>query len=88
LVRLLIFAGVIYLTYRLLKSWKLKNTQSKVGFGKTENVIDDIMIKDPFCETYFPKRNGVHLLVDGKDLYFCSPECRDKFIASHQKENS
>jgi len=86
LFRLLIFAGVIYLTYRLLKSWKLKNTQSKVDFGKTDNIVDDIMIKDPFCETHFPKRNGVHLLVDGKDLYFCSTECRDKFIASHQKE--
>ncbi|MBU1163547.1 MAG: hypothetical protein KKA75_05285 [Proteobacteria bacterium] len=46
------------------------------------------MIKDPFCETYFPKRNGVHLLVDGKDLYFCSTECRDKFIASQQKEST
>ncbi len=86
MVRLLIFAGVIYLTYRLLKSWKLKNTQSKVDFGKTDNIVDDIMIKDPFCETYFPKRTGVHLLVDGKDLYFCSTECRDKFVASHNKE--
>jgi len=88
LFRLLTFAGVIYLTYRLLKFWKLKNTQSKAGFGKTDNVVDDIMIKDPFCETYFPKRNGVHLLVDGKDLYFCSTECRDKFIASQQKEST
>jgi len=85
LFRLLIFAGVIYLAYRLLKSWKLKNIQSKAGFDKTDNIIDDIMIKDPFCETYFPKRNGVHLLVDGKDLYFCSTECRDKFIASKKK---
>ncbi len=86
--RLLIFAGVIYLSYRLLKSWMLKNTQRKAGFGKTGNVVDDIMIKDPFCEAYFPKRNGVHLLVDGKDLYFCSTECRDKFIASRQKKNT
>ena len=90
--RLLIFAGVIYLSYRLLKSWKLKNmlknTLGKAGFGKTGNVVDDIMIKDPFCESYFPKRNGVHLKVDGKDLYFCSTECRDKFIASRQKKNT
>lgn len=86
--RLLILAGVIYLSYRLVKSWQLKNTQRKMGFEKNGNVVDDIMIKDPFCESYFPKRNGVHLLVDGKDLYFCSTECRDKFIASHQKKNS
>jgi len=71
-----------------MKSWMLKNAQGKADFGKTDNIVDDIMIKDPFCETYFPKRNGVHFLVDGKDLYFCSTECRDKFIASRQKKNS
>ena len=86
MLRLLIFAGVIYLCYRLLKSWMLKNKPRETGFGKSDNMIDDIMIKDPFCETYFPKRNGVHLLFGGKDLYFCSTECRDKFIASHNKE--
>ena len=85
--RLLIFAGLIYFCYRFLKSWKLKNTQRKTGFGKTDNVVDDIMIKDPFCEAYFPTRNGVHLLFDGKDLYFCSRECRDRFIASSKKKN-
>jgi len=42
--------------------------------------IDDIMIKDPFCEAYFPKRNAVHLNIGGEDLYFCSTECKDKYI--------
>ncbi|MCK5509082.1 MAG: hypothetical protein KAI50_11275 [Desulfobacterales bacterium] len=85
--RLLIVAGIICLFYRLLKFWKLKNTQKKASFGKTGNVVDDVMIKDPFCEAYFPRKNGVHLLVDGKDLYFCSTECRDKFVSLHQKNN-
>jgi YHS domain-containing protein len=48
--------------------------------------FDDIMVKDPFCNTYFPKRSGVHLHYKGQDLYFCKTECRDGFIAA-QKEN-
>jgi YHS domain-containing protein len=44
--------------------------------------IDDVMIKDPYCEAYFPRRSGVHLRQDGQDLYFCSAECRDKFVES------
>jgi YHS domain-containing protein len=39
------------------------------------------MIKDPFCEAYFPKRTGVHLNFGGKDLYFCSRQCKDKYFA-------
>lgn len=85
--RFLIVAGVVCLCYRLLKSWKLKDTQGNTGVGKTGNVVDDVMIKDPFCEAYFPRKNGVHLLIDGKDVYFCSTECRDKFVSLHKKKN-
>jgi len=51
--------------------------------SKTSGEIDDIMIKDPLCEIYFPKKDGVHLRDDGKDLYFCSDTCRDKYVALH-----
>ena len=84
--RLLILLAIIYLCYRALKSWMLQSkTSRKTVFGKTAAEIDDIMVKDPFCEVYFPKRDGVHLKVDGKDLYFCSTECRDNYVASQSK---
>lgn len=67
--------------YRGLKSWAVRYISNTLqGYGRAE--IDDIMIQDPFCEVYFPKREGVHLNAEGSDLYFCSPECRDKFIAA------
>jgi len=79
--RLLIIIGVAYLAYRALKSWMLQNAATeKTVTGETTGEIDDVMIKDPFCQVYFPKRNGVHLKADGEDLYFCSKECRDRFI--------
>ena len=79
--RLLIIIGVAYLAYRALKSWMLQNVSTeKTVTGETTGEIDDVMVKDPFCQVYFPKRNGVHLKADGEDLYFCSKECRDRFI--------
>ena len=79
--RLLIIIGIAYLAYRALKSWMLQNvSKEKTVTGETTGEIDDVMIKDPFCQVYFPKRNGVHLKADGEDLYFCSKECRDRFI--------
>jgi len=54
--------------------------------GQTAAEIDDVMIKDPFCEAYFPKRNGVHLNFDGKDLYFCSSRCKDNYLAERSEK--
>ena len=71
--RLLILLGIVYLCYRFLKSWMLKDQSSqKTVLSKKAGEIDDVMVKDPYCEIYFPKKDGVHLKIDGKDLYFCS----------------
>ena len=56
------------------------------AFAKRHGVligqIDDDMVKDPYCGVYFAKRDGVLLRHQGKDIYFCSEECRDNFLSS------
>ena len=85
--KLLILFVIVYLGYKTLKSWMLQNTaMGKTVSQKATREIDDIMVKDPFCEVHFPKRNGVHLRMEGKDLYFCSMRCRDGFV--QQKNES
>lgn len=83
--RLLVLMGLLYLGYRLMKSWVVKETSSqKTAFDKkTGQMIDDVMVKDPYCDVYFAKRDGVHLNFQGKDVYFCSTECKDKFLEKH-----
>ena len=85
--RLLIIIAVAYLAYRAVKSWMLQNASTKKTVaGETAGEIDDVMVKDPFCQAYFPKRNGVRLKANGEDLYFCSQECRDKFVEVRNKK--
>ncbi|MBU0985975.1 MAG: hypothetical protein KKH68_01875 [Proteobacteria bacterium] len=85
--RLLIFLGIIYLGYRALKSLMLQGSAGqKPVSNQPVGEIDDVMIKDPLCEVYFPRRNGVHLKAGGEDLFFCSTECKDKFIAMRLKK--
>lgn len=87
--RLLIVLGIIYLVYRAVKSWLRHHISShQTTYGSPAGEIDDIMVKDPYCEVYFLKRNGVPLRFEGNDLYFCSTECRDKFVASHSKKST
>ncbi len=87
--KLLMLAGLIYLIYRTAKSWMSAGSRASSELaGRKAGEIDDVMVKDPFCEVYFPKRNGVKLRVEGQGLLFCSPECRDKFIERHKNSEN
>ena len=87
MIRFIILVVVVYVLYRSLKSWMFQaSSSSRQVSSKTATEIDDVMIKDPFCEAYFPKRNGVHLHFGGKDLYFCSNQCKDKYLVVHSEK--
>lgn len=87
MVRLIVLVVIGYLAYRLAKRWIRSQTQSyRVdGRGKDIDRIDDVMVKDPQCGTYFPRRDGFPLKKDGNELLFCSRECRDSYIAANSQ---
>jgi uncharacterized protein len=86
LIRFFIIIGIFYLAFKILKLALLKGNSYKQGIGrKSASEIDDVMIKDPFCGVYFPQRNRVSANIKGNTLYFCSSECRNKYIESHSK---
>jgi len=87
MIKILILFCVAFLLYRSLRSWMFPDTSKNTVSGKGTGQIDDVMIKDPYCEAYFPKRNAVHLNVKGSDFYFCSKECRDNYIAGQKQKN-
>jgi len=81
LFKLLIIAGIVYFIYKKLKSLTLQGGWSSHKVSGQENPpIDDVMIQDPVCKTWFSKRDAVHLHIDGQDFYFCSTQCRDSFL--------
>jgi YHS domain-containing protein len=38
--------------------------------------------KDPACGTYISAATSIHENVGGETFYFCSKQCRDKYVAS------
>lgn len=86
MIKLIVILALVYICYRALKTWILKSAPpiEQGDRRKPAGHIDDVMVKDPFCQVYFPKRKGVPLKKDGKELLFCSEECRDKYKS---KEN-
>lgn len=74
--RLIFFAVLIYLLYLLIKGF-LK--QGKEYQGKVKDGVIDEMVQDPVCKTYIPRREAVKRNYGGKEIFFCSKECADKF---------
>lgn len=78
--KLLLLIVIVYLTYRAVKSWLLRNLQVPGQNAPHNPKIDDVMVKDPVCGVYFPRREGVELRHDGQVVTFCSEACRDRFL--------
>ncbi len=79
MIKLLFLGALAYLFYTMAKPWLSKHFSIHISNGEREE-IEDVMIKDPHCQTYFPKRQGVAAIISGQEVFFCSKECRDKYL--------
>lgn len=81
MIRIILLAILCYILYRLVKSLLLPSSQK---FGKQGSpggkIITDEMVSDPYCKVYIPKRDAIKTTVAGKTLYFCSKECKKKYL--------
>ncbi len=74
--RLIILAFLIYLLYRLFRGFF--GPGKRLERSENGGVIDE-MVQDPFCKTYIPLRDARRKVIDGREYFFCSNECADKF---------
>lgn len=79
LLRLLILAAIAYIIYRLV--WRKKRPSEGGGPSLQKGSKEDVLVKDPWCHVYVPKEQAVSLVHKGETLFFCSTECRDRFLA-------
>jgi YHS domain-containing protein len=85
-VKLLLLIFIVYLAYRAGKSWLMRNLQAPAQNGSRHPNIDDVMVQDPVCGIYIPRREGLELQHKGQTHMFCSTACRDRFLEA-QKDN-
>ena len=71
---LLIFLG--FFLYRAVRKYMLLGQKTEQGPG--DGPVDE-MVQDPSCMTYIPRRTAQRKVVGGKEFFFCSRECAEKF---------
>jgi YHS domain-containing protein len=85
ILRVLIYALLFYGVYRIVKLLMGQGAAKTTGgYGNAPSELENVLIKDPVCGVYFPKGEGVLLRENGKEIYFCSPECRDQYTGQNK----
>ncbi len=74
--RLFLFLILIYLVARTF----FKKSRSRMRRGARGELVE--MKKDEVCGTFVPENQALTCHHDGELRYFCSKECRDKFLKS------
>lgn len=81
MVRLVIIVCLVYCLYLAVKG--LFGKSGHISKGRADGVIDD-MVQDPCCKTYIPRREAIKRVLGGKEIFFCSKECADKFESGNR----
>ncbi len=74
--RLLILIFLAFLLYRVVRKYLRLGQKTEL---RTEGGPVDEMVQDPSCMTYIPRRTAYRKVIAGKEFFFCSRECAEKF---------
>ena len=80
--RLIILAILLYLLYRVLRSYlgKAKPLDRRQGGGEVSD-----MVQDPVCKTFIHVRDAEKRVINGQTYYFCSKECAEQFLLEQKR---
>ena len=78
MLRLLYYAMLAYLVYGVYKF--LLGLGRRRRPSKPAPRLSGMMVKDEACDTYVPKEEAIREVIEGKEYFFCSKDCRRKFL--------
>ena len=67
---------VVLLIVRFVLRFLAAVVQGYQGAPRREPATE--MVRDRVCDTFVPRSRALMAVVDGRDQYFCSPECRER----------
>jgi YHS domain-containing protein len=83
LIRFLLFISALFIFKRMIGLFVSGNSgkPKKEAAGSGASTIKDT-VKDPICGMYMDPRLAIHLENGRGSFYFCSEECRHKFLSA------
>ena len=84
MLKIVLYAFLAYIIFLVFRFFRALNKASKPP--RASKRISGIMVKDETCNTYLPKENAIREVYKGKEYYFCSSECRQKFLEQKKSQ--
>ena len=81
--RFLLYLLLFYVVFKVV-GFFLKPTR-RSGPPPSAKKESGLMVKDEVCNTYLPKDQAIKVIDQGQEHFFCSQECRTKYLESRQK---
>ncbi len=81
MLKLVLLAAVVYILYRFFINDKRKLLE-KEKKEREERIRSEEMVQDPVCGTYVDKSSAITVRRGNDVYYFCSYDCRKKYIES------
>lgn len=78
LIKIILYGLLAYIIYHLIRFFKVLGKVKKSP--QSLKHPSGFMVKDEICNTYLPKEDAFKEIFQGKEYYFCSKECRQKFL--------
>jgi YHS domain-containing protein len=77
--RLLLGLGLGYLGYLAVKKVARALGLWPQAPKPLEDREPDVLVQDPVCKTFIPRREALKITKDGKTYFFCSEGCLKRF---------
>jgi uncharacterized protein len=84
ILKIILYAFLAYIIFVIFRFFRALNKASKPR--RDSKRASGIMVKDETCNTYLPKENAIREVYKGKEYYFCSSECRQKFLKQKKSQ--
>ncbi len=76
ILRLLVYVILAYIVYSIFKG--LAGSGPRKAASSTRPSAANTLVKDEVCGTFLPREDALRDVVEGREQFFCSQECRKK----------
>jgi uncharacterized protein len=77
-IKIILYGLLIYVIFLVLRFFRTLGRVSRRPPPPKQ--ASGLMVKDEVCNTYLPKEDAIKEVREGKEHYFCSTSCRQKFL--------
>ncbi len=85
MIKFLVFIAAGFILYKLVMGERKKKEELRRSNERTM-AKEGVLVRDPICGTYVSKESDIRVKQGNETFYFCSYECRDRYLEKINSE--